>query len=202
MVGLSRPVGERLRLFVAVVPSPEVIEQLRSVPLVASSMLRPTPEEQWHVTLRFLGSCDPESVIGRLGGAQLPTAEAALGPEVTMLGERVVVAPVRGLEHLAARIGHLTSDPVTRSDPVTQEPQRSGHGGRTRHLPERPFVGHITLARLRGAVPPEQLPLGFVLAGSWTPAAIQLVSSVTHSGGAVHETVASFRLGGQPTRNA
>ena len=58
-----------------------------------------------------------------------PRAAAALGPRVSRLGRDVVCLPVTGLDELAAAV-------AAASDGLGEPPGR-------------PFVGHLTLARLR-----------------------------------------------------
>ena len=48
-----------MRLFVAVWPTPAVVEELGALPRPAAPGLRWTTADQWHVTLRFLGDADP-----------------------------------------------------------------------------------------------------------------------------------------------
>ena len=44
------------RLFIAVWPPPDVVEQVAALPRPPVAGLRWTEPEQWHVTLRFLGA--------------------------------------------------------------------------------------------------------------------------------------------------
>jgi 2'-5' RNA ligase len=89
------------------------------------------PPENWHVTLRFLGQADPAEVRARLDGTAFPAATAKLGPAVRRLGRGLVVAPVGGLDELAATVVEVTGDV---GQPVDG----------------RAFGGHVTLARVRG----------------------------------------------------
>src|ERR1700733_4997384 len=67
--------GEVMRLFVAIAPPPDVLDELdaRAAPLrTARGDLRWTSREAWHVTLAFLGAVD-ETALTRL----LPRLERA-----------------------------------------------------------------------------------------------------------------------------
>lgn len=123
------------RLFVAVFPGESVLDELRRVPRT-DRRVRWMGAERWHVTLRFLGDADRDAVTELLDGADLVPAEARFGPTVELLGDRVVIVPVAGLDRLAATVaGSL--------EPLALPVEL------------RPFRGHLTLGRLRrpGSVP-------------------------------------------------
>lgn len=117
------------RVFVAVWPPSDVAAALAALPRPATEGVRWVPGQDLHVTLRFLGDVDHHLVTARLEQAPLPRATAALGPAVTMLGRRVVMAPVAGVDALAAAVTSATAD--------------LGRAERRR------FLGHVTLARCR-----------------------------------------------------
>ncbi len=128
-----------MRLFVAVDPPAELVDQLRTLPRPAHRGVRWTTPEQWHITLRFLGDVgDPDAVATALVALPaLPAVrdgappEARLGPSVAWFpNRRVLQLPVAGLDELAA-----ATREVTRPWGVEAEP---------------PFTGHLTLARVRG----------------------------------------------------
>jgi 2'-5' RNA ligase len=118
------------RLFVAVIPPPEVLDRIAALPRPDEPGVRWTRRHQWHVTLRFLGDAPVDEVIERLAGLDHPAVTAELGPAVSRLGRGVVCVPVGGLESLAAAVAERTADVGDPPDP-------------------RPFAGHVTLARLR-----------------------------------------------------
>lgn len=162
-----------MRSFVGVVPPPDVAAALAG--LRVDGGLRRVPAEQLHVTLQFLGEIeDPGAVIAGLGGAALPGATAVAGPAVTRLGRAVLCVPVGGLDDLAAAVV-----------------------GATGHPPEdRPFHGHVTLARARGrrgVVP--AAAAGEPVERRWPVAEVVLVRSHLGDRGPRYETLASF-----PTR--
>ena len=167
---LSAPVA---RLFVAAWPPPSVVQDLaRHVPRSPAAGVRWVPPENWHVTLRFLGSCDPEAAAAALAAVEAPAAEAAVGPAVTTLG-RVLCLPVSGLDELAEAVRAATARVGQPPDP-------------------RPFTGHLTLARLRNrrAAP----GAGARFSASFAVDEVLLVESDTRPDGAVYRAIGSRRL--------
>lgn len=120
-----------MRLFVAVWPPEDMVEALRRLPRPALVGARWTREDQWHVTLRFLGElAEPEQAEQALAGmeAMAGPVQADAGPAVACLGRRVLCVPVTGLDGLASAVTKSTAR-------VGKRPER------------RPFAGHVTLAR-------------------------------------------------------
>lgn len=170
------------RLFVAVRPPEAACAALRRLELPTLGEVRWVAPRQWHVTLAFLGSCEPAPVLRALRGAPLPSCEAVMGPRVSTLGERVIVVPVSGLDRLARAV-------------------RAASGSVAPESPDRPFRGHLTLGRLRGsrrlgAIDPPIPVIGERVAARWRPDEVELVSSVTDPGGAIHEVIARVPVGG------
>jgi 2'-5' RNA ligase len=161
----------RARIFVAAWPSDEVIERLAALERRAHTGLRWTGREQWHVTLRFLGTAEIESAAEALEGAALPAAEALLGPATIRLGRSILAAPVAGLDALAGAVIEATAN-------VGRPPER------------RPFTGHVTLARSRDRVPAGCA--GAPIEGRWAVREIALVASHLHPAGARYEIVQRF----------
>ena len=119
----------------AVWPPPAVVAALADVPVGTG---RPTAADRLHVTLRFLGGVaggGPEALIGALGPAvvavEAPTAQ--LGPATATFGRHVLHVPVAGLDDLAAAVAAAVAAVGVR---VAAD--------------DRPFVGHLTIARSRG----------------------------------------------------
>ena len=133
------------------------------------------PPENWHVTLRFLGSARPRDVRAALDGVVLPAATLVIGPRVGRLGGDGIVAPVGGATHLAATVVDAT-----------------------RHVGRRPesraFRGHITLARLRrrGA---DCSVLGQPVDGEFAVAEVVLARSTLSPSGASYDLVARWPTG-------
>lgn len=117
-------------MFVAVWPPREVVEALAALPRPGVPGLRWTRPDQWHATLRFLGSVEEQEARQAFGRIQAGApVEVIAGPETGRFGRRVLHVPVDGLEGLAASVVAATA----------------GVGQPVEH---RPFSGHLTLARV------------------------------------------------------
>ena len=93
--------------------------------------MRWTTRDQWHITLRFLGDVDdPAPVEEALRAVPLPSATMRVGPAVAALGRHVVMLPVGGLDDLARAVIEATAS-------YGRPPE------------DRPFRGHLTLARVK-----------------------------------------------------
>lgn len=160
------------RLFVAAYPPADIVERLLALPRPQEPGVRWTRPEQWHVTLRFLPDAEPDVVRERLAGLDAPAAEAGLG-RIGRLGRDALVVPVAGLDRLATSV-HRTL----------------GMGD------DRPFLGHLTLARLRGR--PACGLTDRVVDGRWWVTELALVESVLDPTGARHTVLARFPLGAVP----
>lgn len=168
-----------MRLFVAVWPPPEVVATLAALPRPDVAGLRWTSADQWHVTLRFLGEADPDDAVRALGGAdRVGEASVGLGPVTGRFGRRVLHVPARGLEAAAASVVAATA-------------------GLGQAAPDRPFSGHVTLARARGRRGVDLRPLsGVPVEAGWTATELTLVAShLGGSGPARYEVVEAFPLG-------
>jgi 2'-5' RNA ligase len=155
-------------LFVALWPPPEVVDSLASLPRPEEPSVRWTTPDQWHVTLRFLGDDSPERVRALLAGVSHPAVDVSVGPASASLGREILMVPVAGADSLAAAMPLPT---------------------------DRPFTGHLTLARARrrSAVPSSLLGMPFE--ASWRATSFSLVRSQTKPTGAVYADVATFPLG-------
>lgn len=166
-----------MRLFLAVWPPEEVLRRLALLPRPNIPGLRWTGREQWHVTLRFLGSvADEAPVVEALAGLDVPETEAVLGPAVGHFGRRVLEVPVAGLDELASAVVRATS-----------------HLGRPPD--DRPFAGHITLARVakRATVDPGRLA-GAPVDARWTVREYCLVESRVSAGSRQYDSFRRFSL--------
>jgi 2'-5' RNA ligase len=125
------------------------------------------------VTLRFLGEVADNDVAGlvdALDAALLTATEAAIGPAVMRLGRQVLCVPVDGVDHLARAVVDATAD-------IGTPPE------------DRPFTGHVTLARARGrGVVPKSL-VGTAVAMRWRVGDVRLVRSHQGKGGARYEDI-------------
>jgi RNA 2',3'-cyclic 3'-phosphodiesterase len=162
------------RLFVAAWPPDDVVEELTALRRKDQRGVRFVPPENWHVTLRFLGNCDPADVVDAIDGAELAPAVARLGPAVDVIDERLLAVPVTGVDDLAARIGRATAS--------IGEPAR------------KRFVGHLTVARIkRGAPMPSTL--GALVHAEFDVHEIDVVQSRLEPSGARYESLHTWRLG-------
>ena len=167
-----------MRLFVAAWPPDEVLDRVEALDRPEVAGLRWTTRDQWHVTLRFLGTVDePGPVVDALASMDARAAEAVMGPVVGRFGQRVLHVPVAGLEAVAEAVLWATRH-------LGQPPD------------ERPFAGHLTLARARDRRFRVDLrPLaGTPLAGRWPVGEVCLVESRLSPKGARYEVVERFLL--------
>jgi RNA 2',3'-cyclic 3'-phosphodiesterase len=163
------------RLFVAVWPPAEVLDGVEALFRPVEAGGRWTRRDQWHVTLRFLGSADIDEVTSALAGVRHPPVEAVVGPATELLGEGVLHLPVAGLGSLADGVVAATRD-------LGRPPE------------SRPFLGHLTLARMAGE-PPEGV-VGQAFSASFPVDAVHLVSSSLGGNAARYVTVATVPLTG------
>lgn len=161
----------------AVWPSPEVMDVLRALPRPPVPGLRWTTEDQWHVTLRFLGEASVEGAGAALRGLRHgERPEAVVGPHTERLGRTIVHLPVAGLDSLAAAVVAATAG-------VGEEPPA-----------DRPFRGHLTLGRANRGRADLRAVGGVPAAGRWTVDEVTLVASRLHPKGARYEVVERVSL--------
>ena len=168
------------RLFVAVWPPEDVLDAVAALHRPEVPGLRWTAPEQWHVTLRFLGRVEKvDEAVEALETVRAAPAAAVAGPEVGRFGRRVLHVPVTGLDEVAAAVVSATAG-------VGEPPE------------DRPFAGHLTLARVaRGARVDLRALAGQPVAGRWPVAEICLVESHLSPKGARYEVVTRFPLAGE-----
>lgn len=135
--------------------------------------MRFVPPENWHVTLRFLGECDPAAVAEAIDGAVLTPTVARLGPAVDVIDGRLLAIPVTGVDDLAARIGRATAN-------IGEPPQKR-------------FAGHLTVARMKsGSAMPSTL--GALVDAEFDVREIDLVQSRLEPTGARYESLHTWHL--------
>jgi 2'-5' RNA ligase len=172
-----------VRCFVAVWPSTQVVRALAGLPRPAVERLRWSSEDQWHVTLRFFGELSPAQVdeacraLEPVAGPWPEEVAVQGGPATRFLGPGLIVWPVAGLGPLAGAVAKATA--------------RIGQP-----VPDRPFVGHLTIARgARGTdlrtAPHHLAPL----AASWRVTSLSLVRSELDPRGARYRDLRAFPLG-------
>lgn len=163
------------RLFVAVWPSEDVLTRLEDLERPRDQGVKWVPNENLHITLRFLGDADIDEVADRLSDVTLPRVTARVGPANDVFAERSLILPVTGVDDLAAAVVRATRGLGTER--------------------ERPrYLGHITLARLaRGARPDRSV--GSRFAAEFEVDQVALVASTLAPSGAQYDTVGTW-----PTR--
>lgn len=178
------------RLFVAVWPPGDVLDRVAALPRPTVPGLRWTGREHWHVTLRFLGPVPEVEPVAEALAALPPggPTNAVLGPTTGRFDQRILHVPVAGLEAVASVVVDAT-----------------GHLGRPPD--DRPFHGHLTLARAAKHARVDLRPLaGAPVEGDWEVDAVCLVESRLSPAGARYEILDRFpilnRDAGRPTGGA
>jgi 2'-5' RNA ligase len=170
-------------LFVAAWLPASLISQVRALDRPARAGLRWTTEDQWHVTLCFLGEVEHgmSELSVRLASvaSRSDVVGARIGPRAYVLGDRVWVLPVRGVEQLASAVEGATS---------AISPVEAGR---------RRFRGHLTLARGRDPESLVGLPAHEVV-GGWMVDEMTLVRSDLQPEGARYEVIGRWSLGNTP----
>ncbi len=128
------------------------------------------------MTLRFLGVVDVGAAAEALAGLRHPPVEIRIGGYTRRLGTIALVVPVTGADGVAGAVTAVTAPVVPTGD--------------------RPFLGHLTLARLRPRAaspdPAEVTPL------AWVADSVALVVSEPgpSSGPPRYRTVVAVALSG------
>ncbi len=160
------------RLFVAIWPPDDVLDRFADIERPKDPGVKWVPQENLHITLRFLGDADVDEVSDRLDQVLLPTATAVLGPAFDLLGERSLITPVAGVDELATVVRQAVRGLGTERE-------------RTR------FQGHITVARLARHARPSR-SAGRQFDASFEVEEIALVESTLRDTGAIYETVGTW----------
>lgn len=163
------------RLFVAIWPPDDVLDGLADIERPQDQGVKWAPQENLHITLRFLGDADEGEVAARLDETLLPAATARVGPAFDLLGERALISPVAGVDELAEVVRRSLRGLGT-------EPERNR------------FEGHITVARLARNARPRR-SAGRPFEASFTVDEVALVASTLLDTGAVYDTIDTW-----PTR--
>jgi 2'-5' RNA ligase len=177
-----------MRCFVAI-DLPDDLRQMLARLVAGIGGVRPTPPQQLHLTLAFLGEVEEPTV-------------ALLGRELAAIAGEPFTVPLRGCgcfpDRRRPRVLWAGLEPVPRLGRLYREVAAAvGRCGIT--LEERSFTPHITLARLK---PPVRPDLGAFLAtsGAGLPllpvASFHLYGSCLTPQGAVHTPLRSLLLAG------
>ena len=182
-----------MRLFVALTPPAEVIDELGSaiarVRLHAPG-LRWTPPEQWHVTIVFLGEVDDDALdeltrrLQRAAARHSPLSLTFAGGG--RFGHRVLWTAVQGDRNGLRALTHSAKAAARRCGlPVEQRPHRP----------------HLTLARAGAGA--DLRPLVTLLAAwqglPWVAHQLELIRSrlrAAPDGTALHQPIGHWTLGG------
>ncbi len=160
------------RLFVAVRPPPPLTGEMQALVDELEAEVGPavrwSPAAGYHVTLRYIGEADVETVRAALDEV-LPADEVTieLGPGLIELGS-AIVAPATGADHLAALVLAAVGD--------LGPPQT-----------ERPFLGHLTIGRWRRGHGAGEL-IGRPVSGRFTTGTVELLASTRPAEGAAERT--------------
>jgi 2'-5' RNA ligase len=170
-----------MRLFVAVWPGADACAELRLLHRKDQPGVRFVAEQNWHVTLRFLGRADPREVAAALDGVHVPATRVTLGPVVELLSDHSVIVRAGGLDGWATAVNRATRE-------LGDAP------------PRRRFVGHLTLARLSQRARRQQAALprivGAPFAASFRADEFTLVRSHLDPGGVRYEVLDRWPAGG------
>ncbi|MBP2369083.1 RNA 2',3'-cyclic phosphodiesterase [Pseudonocardia parietis] len=181
-----------MRLFVAVTPPPDAIDELRSATAAlrtGSEQLRWSAPEQWHLTLAFLGEVDDrarQDVVERLGRAAARHGPCTLSlAGAGRFGQRVLWTRVHGDVDRLRRLAASVRAAARRSRIAVED---------------RPYRPHLTLARARGDADlrPAVAALSGFAGREWTADELHLVHSrlgAGPDGRAHHELLRSWSLG-------
>ncbi len=171
-----------MRVFVAAELSNGAREAVGTLARPGIQGLRWARPEQWHVTMAFLGQVEPSAVASvtlALRGSGAPLGRARLGPATALLGRSVLCVPVGGLDAVAAR--------------VAQALRVEGF-----EIEERPFRGHVTLARARGRRSVPASLRGVAVEATWDVDRLAVMESRPGEGGSRYEVLERVPLSGSP----
>jgi 2'-5' RNA ligase len=151
--------------------------------------------ENIHVTMKFLGDV-PDNKIGAVADALRAAAEGAQPFDITVRG--IGVFPnLRYMRVIWAGVADGRDAVIAIQRSVDRELQKLGFP------PERDFVPHLTLARVKTAKRKEQLAatikeIGKMEFGVTRARAVELKQSTLTSKGPIYSTLARIELGQPP----
>lgn len=174
----------RRRLFVAAWPSDDVAGALGDLERPQREGVRWTTADQWHVTLRFLGGLDPaqedavRAALDLIDWAPFDPTPLVAGPHPVAIGRHTWALPVHGADELAA----FVSAAITAAGIGPPQADR-----------DRPFRGHLTLARTKTAPSMRNLPTP-PFQSSWNVREVTLVLSTLDPTAARYQVVGTWRF--------
>jgi RNA 2',3'-cyclic 3'-phosphodiesterase len=182
-----------VRLFVAAIPPPALARELaEAAAALAPPELRPTPAENVHVTIHFLGDVDPDAVPA-LTSALADACVHHAPIELTV--DSIAPGPSRRPRMLW---GTATAPPAYEALVNAVSTAAAPHAPNARRA--RPGTPHLTLARIRGRARLGEWPSPQPLAEARLPLTeLALVHSEPSPDGPRYTTLATLPLGaGQP----
>ena len=189
---------ERLRLFVALELPAEVRDELvawRRGALSADDRLRGVQSDSLHLTLCFLGS-RPAGEAAAIRAACERGAAGMVAPSLS-LGAALWL-PARRARLLALTL----SDPTTRLAALQASLARELVAGGFLREVSRPFLAHVTVARVRRGASPARSPRAVVDGPRplvFAAGAVALLRSHLEPAGARYESLHRMLLGSPPT---
>jgi 2'-5' RNA ligase len=170
-----------IRLFVAL----DLPEEARAaLPVVDAEPWRPVRREAMHVTLAFLGSREEEDAA-RVDAA-IRDVVGPVGP--LWLGEPILLPPRR------PRVMAVELDDPSGESVRLQARIAAALEGAGLYVPERRgWLPHVTIARARGRVPPDQ-PLPEVPVLELRPPSVSVYRSVPAPGGSRYDALHRYVL--------
>ncbi len=179
-----------MRLFVAAIPPPALAQRLADAAAgLAPPELRPTPAENVHLTIRFLGNVEPDAV----SALTRALADACVHHAPTELNlEEIAPGPPRRPRMLW---GTATAPPAYEALVNAVAAAAAPHAPDARSA--RPRTAHLTLARLRGRAGLRDWPGPRRLADARLPVTeLALVRSDLGRHGPRYTVLATLPLGG------
>lgn len=177
--------GERWRLFVAAdVPRPQLVALKEATAALRARFpsTRWIPEDNQHITLRFLGGTDLD-LVPPVGAALVAAASGASAADISIDGSGAFPNPRRasvlwaGIDDPSGLLGGLVADLNTRFAALGFDTER------------RPYVPHLTLARFRAPVRLDEPPAVIPILDPFRVDEVVLYRSHTSSKGARYEVL-------------
>lgn len=169
-----------VRAFFAIYPDEAARGELADVAPDESGEVRVSDMADWHVTLRFCGQVQSDSIPHVIAAASCALADVApfevrLGPMTALgTGAKVLFVPAEGAELAAQRLDEALGDLV--------EPRDGG------------YRGHLTLARARGRGRLPSTLSGCPVRLAFEAGEVALVASRLEPERAVHQVAHRFAL--------
>ncbi len=162
-----------MSVFLALLPSGDALDALRSHPRPEREGVRWEPERRWHVTVRYSSHVD-DAIVAMLTEvadevtAQLGPPAILLGPATIRLGrDGTLVVPATGAELLARVVDEALGDALGTRD--------------------HSFLGHLTIARLRRHRTLDPDLIGVPITASFEASELCLIESTSSPEGSVYE---------------